>query len=477
MTKLDGSKIACLVFLFCAVTAIVSPAQTFTVIKHFNGTNGAVPTAPLVQGTDGNLYGTTYAGGANNNGGTVFRITTAGVLKSLYSFCASAGCPDGAAPAAGLVLGGTGFFYGVTQVGGANTIGTIFEIKPDGKLTTLYSFCPLTNCPDGAQPTTALIQAADGNFYGTAMNGGANGNFGTVFRFKYTNPSGLTVLHSFCSLPGCTDGGVPLAGLVQATGGRFYGTTETFGANSRGTVFKMTASGTLTTLYTFCTLANCADGSAPIGELIQATNGSFYGTTITGGTSTNCNGGCGTAFKINSQGTLTTLHSFNLSDGSFPNALVQGTDGNFYGTTDLGGTFNKGTVFQMTPGGKVTTLRSLSGSDGIKPQATLMQATDGNFYGTTRFTNGTVFRLSMGLGPFIKLLPASGKVGSVTQILGNNLTGATSVTFNGVPSSNFIIVSATLIYVNVPTGATTGPVRVTTPSGTLKSNVPFRVSP
>ncbi|MGA8150428.1 MAG: choice-of-anchor tandem repeat GloVer-containing protein [Terriglobales bacterium] len=475
MTKLDDLKIA-MVFLFCVAMAVAAPAQTFTVIKHFNGINGDVPTAPLVQGLDGNLYGTTYAGGSFNNG-TVFRITTAGDLTSLHSFCASAGCPDGSTPDAGLVLGGTGFFYGVTQVGGANTIGTIFQIGPKGKLTTLYSFCPLTNCPDGAQPTTALIQGSDGNLYGTAMDGGANGNFGTVFRFKLTNPSGLTVLHSFCALAGCTDGGIPLASLVQGTGGKFYGSTETFGAQNGGTIFQMTAHGTLTTIYTFCSLASCADGNSPQGRLIQATNGDFYGTTSRGGTSTNCNGGCGTAFKITSQGILNTLHSFNLSDGWYPIALMQGTDGNFYGTTYQGGAFNKGTVFQMTRGGKVTTLRSLSGSDGIKPEAPLMQATDGNFYGTTAFTHGTVFRLSMGLGPFVKLLPAVGQVGSVVQILGNNLTGSTRVTFNGVPSTNFIVVSATLIYANVPTGATTGPVRVKTPSGTLKSNVPYRVNP
>jgi len=476
MTKLDGSKIPIL-FLFLVVTVVASPAQTFTVIKHFNGINGDVPTAPLVQGLDGNLYGTTYAGGMNPDGGTVFRITTAGDLTSLHSFCLSAGCPDGSALEAGLVLGTTGFFYGVTQAGGANHIGTIFQIGPKGKLTTLYSFCPLTNCPDGAQPTTALIQGSDGNLYGTAMDGGANGNFGTAFRFKLTNPSRLTVLHSFCALLGCTDGGIPLASLVQGTGGGFYGSTETFGANNGGTIFKMTADGTLTTIYTFCSLADCADGNSPQGGLIQATNGDFYGTTSRGGTSTNCTGGCGTAFKITSQGILNTLHSFNLADGWFPNSLVQGTDGNFYGTTDQGGAFNKGTVFQMTPSGKVITLRSLSGSDGIKPQAPLMQATDGNFYGTTRLTHGTVFRLSMGLGPFVKLLPASGKVGSVVQILGNNLTGSTSVTFNGLPSNNFIVVSATLIYAAVPTGATTGTVQITTPSGPLKSNVPYRVKP
>jgi len=288
---------------------IASPSQTFTVLKRFNGTNGIAPFAPLAQGLDANLYGTTYAGGAYGNG-TVFRITTAGTLKTLHSFCSTSGCPDGSSPAAGLVLATTGYFYGMTQVGGANDIGSIFQIKPTGKLTTLYSFCALANCPDGAQPVAGLIQGTDGNFYGTAMDGGANGNDGTVFQYRDIQPSGLTTLHSFCALPGCTDGAFPEAGLVQATDGNFYGTTETSGANLRGTVFRITPAGVLTTLYAFCASPNCADGSAPYTQLVQATaDGNFYGTTITGGTSSNCNGGCGTVFKITPGGTLTTLHT------------------------------------------------------------------------------------------------------------------------------------------------------------------------
>jgi len=160
---------------------------------------------------------------------------------------------------------------------------------------------------------------------------------------------------------------------------------------------------------------------------------------------------------------------------------VQGTDGNFYGTTDLGGTHNKGTIFQMTPGGALTTLRSLSGSDGTGPQSGLMQATDGNFYGTARSggmaNNGTVYRLSMGLGPFVMLSPTADSVGQAISILGNNLTGTTSVTFNGIPSPKIIVVSPTLIYAAVPSGVTNGPVQVTTPSGTLTSNVNFQVLP
>jgi uncharacterized repeat protein (TIGR03803 family) len=163
---------------------------------------------------------------------------------------------------------------------------------------------------------------------------------------------------------------------------------------------------------------------------------------------------------------------------------VQGTDGNFYGTTYEGGADKKGTIFQITPGAVLTTLRNLTYADGISPRAGLMQATDGNFYGTGTFggrccgNNGTVFRLSMGLGPFVKLVPAAASVSTPSiQILGYGLTGTTKVTFNGVPSSNFIVVSDDLIYAAIPTGATTGPVQVTTPGGTLTSNVAFQVLP
>jgi len=463
------------ILALCVATVTASPAQTFTVIKHFNGTNGLVPFGPLVEGLDGNLYGTTYAGGANANG-TVFRIKTTGALRTLYSFCVSSGCPDGSSPAAGLVLGSTGYFYGVTQVGGANSIGTIFQVKPNGKLTTLYSFCAATDCPDGAQPISGLIQGSDGDFYGTAMDGGANGNFGTVFKYRFFRPSGLTTLHSFCADAGCTDGAFPRSVLVQATDGDFYGTTGADGANLRGTVFRITSDGVLTTLHAFCALPNCADGDGPLPGVVQAANGRFYGTTELGGTSTNCNGGCGTVFRMSSEGKLTTLHSFALSDGRGPNGLVQGTDGNFYGTTELGGAFNKGTIFQMTPDGTLTTLRSLSGSDGTEPTSGMIQATDGNFYGTCHLQNGTVFRLSMGLAPFIKTLATTTTVESPVTILGNNLTGATAVTFSGVPAK-FVVVSATQIATAVPADATTGTVHVATPGGTLSSKVAFRVMP
>jgi uncharacterized repeat protein (TIGR03803 family) len=211
----------------------------------------------------------------------------------------------------------------------------------------------------------------------------------------------FTVLHSFDG----TDGSAPYAALVQATDGNFYGTTSGVGPSANnGTAFKITPNGTLTTLYSFCSLSSCADGTNPLAALVQATDGNFYGTTPDGGAN-----GYGTVFKLTAGGTLTPLHSFNVTDGAYPRGgLVQGTDGNFYGTTSgthpITGTFvGFGTVFNITPSGTLTTLHSFDFTDGYFPSAGPVQATDGNFYGTTAEGgangDGTVFSLSVGLGP------------------------------------------------------------------------------
>lgn len=220
-----------------------------------------------------------------------------------------------------------------------------------------------------------------------------------------------------------------------------------------------------------------------------------------------CNGndnGCGTIFKITPGGILTTLYSFcppsqsGCSDGRYPAAgLVQGTDGNFYGTTGGGGLVCNpaytadgcGTIFTITPGGTLTTLHRFDGADGVEPEAALVQDTNGSFYGTTSAGGandtcgfeetqscGAVFSLSVGLGPFVTTNPKAAKVGAKVGILGTNLTGATSVTFNGTVAS-FTVHSPTLILAEVPSGATTGTVQVKLPSGALSSNVTFIVLP
>jgi uncharacterized repeat protein (TIGR03803 family) len=501
MTRFEGWKWSCVFFLLCAATAIASPAQTFKTLVKFNQTNGANAFAPVVQGTDGNFYGTTYTGGANCTGGcgTVFRMTSSGTLTTLHSFCAQQNCRDGAGPIAGLVLGKDGNFYGTTGYGGNNNCilggcGTVFKITPRGTLTKLYSFCAQTNCPDGAYPNGELAQAADGNFYGTTFNGGIVGNCtaysggcGTIF--KMTPAGHLTTLYKFCRKANCTDGAYPYAGLIQAADGNLYGTTANGGVNCDcGTVFKITPSGKLTTLHSF----KATDGSNTYAGLVQATDGNFYGTTTVGGT------GDGTVFKITPSGALTTLYNFcpgtYCADGVQPSGLIQATDGNFYATNQFGGDltcnspFGCGTVFKITPGGTLTTLHRFQGTDGDSPYpgSALVQGTDGNFYGTTQIGGdltcnspngcGTSFSVHYaGLGPFVKTLPTSGSVGAKITILGTNLKGTTRVTFNGT-AAQFSVVSKSEITTIVPTGGTTGKVKVKTRHGTLVSNVNFRVT-
>lgn len=427
------------------------PAQTFTAMHSFDQTDGANSQASLIQATNGNFYGTTsWAGGSGvNSCGTVFGITPTGKLTMVYSFPGYY-APDGCTSVAPLVQGTNGNFYGTTSRGGDAPWGgggTVFEITPGGKLTTLHGFCLENVCPNEEGPRGGLVLGTDGNFYGTTSNNDIYGPMG-------------------------------------------------------GTVFKITPSGVLTTLYTFCSQVNCADGNGPYGGMVQGTDGNFYGTTILGGI------GGGTVFKITPTGTLTTLHGFEGPDGSAPVAgLIQASDGNFYGTTSYGGAnnpgggagYNYGTAFQITPSGTLTTLYNFCSQiqdgtclDGNSPAAALVEATDGTLYGTTAaggngtvcypdgscplVSAGTVFSLPLGLDPFVETQPTFGKVAAAVKILGPKLTGATSVTFNGT-AAVFKVVSSSEITAAVPTGASTGFVTVTTPSGTLTSNQQFRVTP
>jgi uncharacterized repeat protein (TIGR03803 family) len=365
MTKLNWVTKACGVFLVWAMGAVALPAQTFTTLLKFEGTDGSSSYAALVQGTDGKLYGTTLQGGitggicGNLGCGTVFKITTSGTLQSLHGF--DDYHPDGYFPIAGLVQGTDGKFYGTTQDGGTNNCdgglgcGTVFSITADGTLATLHRF----DGTDGDFPTGTMVQGGDGKFYGTTVDGGAYSN-GTVF--SITADGALTTLHSFDH----NDGSGPYGGMVQGTDGKFYGTTDQGGANNGGTVFKITPSGSLTTLLNF---DGFKDGQDPDGGLIQGTNGELYGTTPNGG---KLDGG--TVFSVTGSTTLAALSSFDGTDGSGPHAgLVQGTDGNFYGTTEYGGDGggSDGTVFKITPTGVLTSLYSFCSlphcADGIGP--------------------------------------------------------------------------------------------------------------
>ncbi len=480
MAKLSGWKMAGTVLVICAATAIAASAQTFNTLVDFDGTDGGSPTASLVQGHDGSLYGASTSAGAYG-GGTVFKITPEGTLTTLYNFCAESDCADGAYPEGTLVLGTDGNFYGTTLHGGNNicqySCGTLFKITPDGRLTTIYQF----DGTDGSNPVAGLIQGADGSFYGTTVDGGANGG-GTLF--KITRAGTLTTLYTFCAQPTCTDGDQPTGTLVQSIDGNFYGTTNGGGkANCYygcGTVFRITPDGKLTTLHSFCE-TDCSDGEQPWAGLLLGSDGNFYGTTNTAGA-----GYGGTVFKITPSGELTTIYSFSClpgcGEGGFPyGELVQGTDRALYGTTSGGGENGYGTIFRMTPRGSLRTIYNLEGP-GSSPLSGLLQATSGVFYGTT-FQGGsnacgngcgTLYSLDTGLAPFAAFVRSYGKVGQTGGILGQGFTGTTSVLLNGTPAI-FTVVSDTFVKATVPAGATTGYVTVTTPSGTLTSNVPFHV--
>ena len=373
--------------------ALASPAfpagsDRLSVLHSFSVSDGANPYAPLIQASDGNFYGTTTTGGHAGRG-TVFRMTPDGALTVLHSFSGS----DGTGPSGALIQASDGNFYGTAVQGGAAGRGTVFQMTPDGTVTVLRSF----SGPDGAYPFAALIQARDGNFYGTTLQGG-DANRGTVFQMT---PDGtVSVLHSFSG----PDGASPYAALLQASDGSFYGTASSNGvADNRGTVFQMTSDGAFTVLHTF----RGPDGAHPGGALIQANDGNFYGTTVQGGVDPV--GGYGTVFQMTPDGTLTVLHGFAIGsdDGEGPWApLLQASDGNFYGTAAVSEVISsrRGTVFQITRDGAFSVVHTFSGPDGSGPFAGLMQGTDGNFYGTTssggdRGGAGVVFRLILTITP------------------------------------------------------------------------------
>jgi uncharacterized repeat protein (TIGR03803 family) len=489
--------------LILAISATPAAAQAFSTLHNFctvtNCTDGYYSSSGLIQGTDGNYYGTAYYGG-DFGAGSVYNITADGDLTTFYSFCGQANCADGYHPWPALVLGSDGRFYGTTTDGGANGNGTIFSLTGDGTLTTLYNFCSQANCADGYYSGGALLQGTDGNYYGLNSFGGLNGA-GTIFRIT---PSGTyTTLHTFCSQTNCPDGIYPRGALVQGANGNFYGVTSGDGGyTSYGTVFSITPSDTFTILHTFCSQGGvCKDGFDPWGGLAQGNDGNLYGTTEDGGTEycerrLNHSGpGCGTVFKITPGGRLTTILALpGPKAGENPTAqLILASDGKFYGATMYGGTHTNvgcapagcGTLFSITSDGALRTVHNFRGylDDGYI-SAQLLQGTDGNFYGSTiyggtigycEFGCGTVFSLSQGLSPFVKPIPPSTRVGTSVIILGNNLTGSSSVTFNGT-AAIFTVVSNTEITATVPSGASTGEIQVVTPTGTLTSNVSFGVT-
>jgi uncharacterized repeat protein (TIGR03803 family) len=385
-----------LVWLVASFGITAAAQSQFKSLVSFTGVNGSLPgIGALVQGADGTFYGTTYFGGPAGVG-TVFKVTPSGALTSLYSFCRQSPCADGEYPMSGLAIGNDGDLYGTTVEGGDHGDGTVYKITPSGVLTTLHSFQPP---PDGSGPAAGLLLGTDGSFYGTTQAGGTN-NRGAVFKMT---PSGETIV--IYSFTGGADGDLPYAGIIQTSDGNFYGTTFEGGVYASGTIYRLTPAGTLTVLYNFCVEIGCADGEGAVAALLQASDGNFYGTTEGGG-----NAGAGTFFRLTSDGTYTSLFSFCgqfLCDaGTQPlGALVEASDGNFYGTTSIGGPYYYyGTVFEITPAGVLTTLHNFHGRDGTAPWAGLVRGQDGFYYGTTaeggvagtwNGNRGTIFRIDV----------------------------------------------------------------------------------
>ena len=397
--------IAVLVILF----QYPATAQVFTSLVNFAGSNGATPMyMTLIEANDGNLYGTTIAGGASSEG-VLFQMTLNGQLKLVYSFCNRAHCSDGRQPYGGVIQGTDGNLYGTTAYGGFrfHPFGTVFKTTLSGHLTVLHMFCaggPVRgHCTDGSLPLAAPVEGRNGQFYLTT-NGSLpmdSGSDSTAVRIS--SSGSLTVLCA--DREGCQAAGdlrETVSSLIQAKDGSFYGTAG-YGYQGNGTIFKI-KSGKVSVFHNFCSNKNCADGQQPLGSLVIGKDGNFYGTTF-GIVSDPWATKHGTVFSITPSGKLTTQYRFckqtKCADGAAPTSgLVEGTDGNFYGTTTIGGTNNDGTIFKITPQGVLTVLHSFSGSDGSNPVGGLIQASNHVFYGSTSNggsgNQGTIFSLDMG---------------------------------------------------------------------------------
>ena len=452
------------------------------------GSDGFYPYSGLTLGTDGNFYGTTYAGGSTG-AGTVFKVTASGKITTLHSI---SGCPEGDYIYAPPIEGLDGNFYGTASDGGCEVFGTVYKITPAGKLTVIYTF-PGTS---GLAYPMALTLGTDGNFYGTTL--GAKGGYGAVF--KITTRGKLTVLHTFSDY-----GQAPKGMIIQANDGNFYGTTEGGGVNGFGAIYKMTPAGALTILHSFS--ETDGGGLHPLAGLVQATDGKFYG-------AAGSNYSSGVLFQITSAGKYRVLLNLTNTTGKFPGAnpqvaLFQNTNGTLYGDTYGGGSGGGGVLYSlgMKLGpfvsfvgplfeGKVgktieilgqgftgTTNVSFHGvsatfavvSDTYLTAVVPAGATTGSVTVTTpggTLTSNKIFRVTPVI---LSFSPASGPVGTKVTIMGSSFTHASKVTFGGVKAT-FSVDSDTQITATVPTGAKTGKIQVTTPGGTATSSTSFTVT-
>jgi uncharacterized repeat protein (TIGR03803 family) len=366
-------------------TGIATQGVALETLYSFTANSiGDSPNAGLIQSSNGRFYGTAFSGGSQGNG-TVFQMDSNGLVTLVYAFpngTAGNNPPNGQGPYDALIQGTNGFLYGTAIYGGANDDGTVFRMTTNGTGVEAWS---LNSASSGEWPYAGLVQGQNGDFYGTANFGGANG-YGEVF--KLTPGGALTGIYSFDN----EDGAYPTPTLMQGGDGNFYGATFGGGANSSGTIFRMTPAGVFTSLFSFAE----TNGAMPVWALTEDLAGNFYGATFGGGAY-----GAGTVFKLAADGAFTCLYSFTGgNDGANPNGgLLLASDGNLYGTTQVGGAYRFGTLFRISLDGTLATLVQFDGDQGANPQGTLIQGTDGNLYGTALSGGasdvGTIFRLSI----------------------------------------------------------------------------------
>jgi len=470
MTTVLKAKLLAAIFL--VAIAIAAPAQTVSTIYQFsNGANPNYPAGVMAQGQDGNFYGVTLSG----NGccqGVIYKISSGGTLTSLYPMAQSDGTT-----CSGLNLGTDGNFYGTCHNGGTNGEGTLFKVTSAGDLTVLHNFAAQGSSSDGCNPLAPPMQATNGDFYGTTSFCGAN-NYGTVY--KLTLAGAYSLLYSFQGPP--NDTVLPL-GLIEGTDGVLWGVGNGW-IISGGGVFKITLAGKESLVYTFKPNSSGAflDGESPSANLIQGSNGDFYGTTEEGGSANE-----GTIFEITAAGKETVLYSFpNQTDGAYPSLpLTQGPNGLLFGaaTDCAGGGCSQAGLFDITTKGAYNNvyLYPLVCSNCGQPEAPLLLSTNGTFYSTTEQGGigvGSFYSLSNGYSPFISLVNVkSGKEGAQVGILGQGFSSSSVVKFGGTAATTAALTGTTYILATVPAGALTGDVTVTTGSTVLSTPASYKITP
>ena len=457
-----------LLALFAGI-ALTAQAQTVTTIFDFSNVPGtSLPVGPLAQGRDGQYYGITYYG-------TVFKVTASGTYNQVATMTSMQGQVCN-----GLILATDGNFYGTCEQGGDKSTGTFFQVTPTGTVTVLHNFDgTFSGTVDGCYPLGVPVQASDGNFYGTTLECGVN-DAGIIYKIT---PAGVfTAVHAFAY--GSDDGNQPQGALIQGSDGNLWGTLSFGGANNGGAVFKSSLTGSESLVFSFGSCPSTTTGCNPLAGLMQGSDGNYYGTAEVGGANNQ-----GVAFKLTPRGTYTVLHSFDVTtdNGASPvEPVTQGTDGILYGvaTDCLGGGCSPADLFQVTTKGVFTDVYNfpfLGGNNNSDPRSPVLLSTTGTFYGTTfqggSAAAGTVYSFANGQSAFIALQQLSGKEGNSVNILGQGFSSSSVVKFGGVAATKKQVTGSTFLQAQVPAGALTGKITVTTGSTTLSSIATFKVTP